>query len=64
MVKLLISSVTYHKLQNMICDIITHVPLNTINGVVTTLTYLDLQGSYFFNVRIVLGPFDSLDSHV
>ena len=35
MVKLLIISVTYHMLQNMISDIITHVPLNTLYGVVT-----------------------------
>ena len=35
MVKLSIISVTYHMLQNMISNIIMHVPLNIINGVVT-----------------------------
>ena len=52
MVKLLISGVTYHTPQNNVSDTITHVTLNTINGVV--FDYLSLARSLLVSIQRII----------
>ena len=52
MAKLLVISVTKHMLQNRVCNTITHVTLNAINGVTTSPSYLTSHGSHMKFVEV------------